>query len=684
MTPFERLHPAVQYHIVNSLGWPALRELQERAVEPVLEGAHCLMIAPTAGGKTEAAVLPVLSRMLQEDWHGISVLYICPIKALLNNLEPRLTMLAELLGRKVSVWHGDVTQSTRNRVERELPDVLLTTPESIEGMFVGSRRSHDRLLGNVRCVVVDELHAFAGDDRGWHLMALLERIRALSQTEPQRIGLSATVGNPETLLHWFAGHCEGVTDLIQVSGTPQPSKLTVDYVGTLENAATVISQLHRGEKRLVFADSRNQVETLAVALRSRGVDVFVSHAALSRDARAQAEAAFAERKNCVIVATSTLELGIDVGDLDRVIQIDAPGSVASFLQRIGRTGRREGATRNTLFLCISELGLLKACAITVLTRTGHVEPVIAPPRPYAILVQQLLASMFASGMQFEPSDLVDALQRVPEFGECFAEEWEKVIAHLLDTDILSVADRHTILGPKGDRQFSGKGLAELCVSFQTPRSLPVFHGSQHLGEVDPLGLPRHEDRAPVIALGGRTWEVRSVNLIKGVIHVAPTDRGGRSRWIGSVPSIPPALAMGLRGVLENPGADIGARLTSRASQKLGEIREDRDYTLDEAAIYNTDGHIEVWTYAGSAYNEWLAGAYRAAGWKVILEDAFCVEVKSCESEAEPTPGRGFPNAPVELRPKEPFAHASMLPEQVNEMVRLRRIIAEAGEAETKE
>jgi ATP-dependent Lhr-like helicase len=176
---FESLHPAVQYHIVNSLRWPGLRPLQEQSVAPILEQHHALLIAPTAGGKTEAAMLPVLSRMLTEEWTGLSVLYICPIKALLNNLEARLSYLAGLLGRSVQLWHGDIGLGEKVKAERELPDILLTTPESLEGILIGSRRDHQRLLSNVRCVVIDELHAFAGDDRGWHLLALLERIQSL-------------------------------------------------------------------------------------------------------------------------------------------------------------------------------------------------------------------------------------------------------------------------------------------------------------------------------------------------------------------------------------------------------------------------------------------------------------------------------------------------------------------------
>lgn len=173
MTPFDRLHPAIQHHIVNSLGWRSLRPLQDAAIEPILAGTNALLLAPTAGGKTEAAVFPLFSRLLSESWKAVSVLYVCPIKALLNNLELRLRQYGELLGRRVGVWHGDVGAGDRGRILKEPPDLLLTTPESLEVMLVSGRTDHGNLFASVRAMVVDEIHAFAGDDRGWHLLAVL-------------------------------------------------------------------------------------------------------------------------------------------------------------------------------------------------------------------------------------------------------------------------------------------------------------------------------------------------------------------------------------------------------------------------------------------------------------------------------------------------------------------------------
>jgi ATP-dependent Lhr-like helicase len=259
-------------------------------------------------------------------------------------------------------------------------------------MLVSSRIDAQCLLGNLQVVVVDEIHAFAGDDRGWHLLSVLERVSRLAGREFQRIGLSATVGNPQALIDWLAGSCHGNRGVyLPADAGTAAADVKLDYVGSLENAAVVISRLHRGEKRLVFVDSRSRAEQLSAELRQLDTTTFVTHSSLSLEQRRQAEEAFASRENCVIVATSALELGVDVGDLDRVIQIDAPPTVASFLQRMGRAGRRAGTTRNCLFLATSDETLVHAAGLIDLFQEGYVEPIVPPAAPYHILAQQLMA-----------------------------------------------------------------------------------------------------------------------------------------------------------------------------------------------------------------------------------------------------------------------------------------------------
>lgn len=384
MTAFERLHPALQHHIVNSLGWGELREVQSLSIDAFLTGANLVILAPTAGGKTESAFFPVISQMLTEGWDGLSVLYVSPIRALLNNQEQRLQKYFSLVGRRAACWHGDTTQGERKRILADPPDCLLTTPESLEAILVSTKINHREFFKSVQAVVIDELHAFAGDDRGWHLLSVFARIRKLADRDLQRIGLSATVGNPAEMLVWLSSGSERQRQVVAPAPVAkQAPDVQLDYVGSLQNAAKVISLLHQGEKRLVFCDSRSRVEQLALLLRERQIDTFVSHSSLGLEERRAAEEAFAQKQNCVIVATSSLELGLDVGDLDRVIQIDAPTTVSSFLQRMGRTGRRAGTRSNCLFLATSDEGLLRAAALLDLWGRGFVEPVHAPPKSEA-------------------------------------------------------------------------------------------------------------------------------------------------------------------------------------------------------------------------------------------------------------------------------------------------------------
>jgi ATP-dependent Lhr-like helicase len=679
VTHIERLHPAVQYHIVNSLGWPRLRPLQEQSLGPILAGHHVLLIAPTAGGKTEAAALPVLSRMLTEDWRGLSVLYICPIKALLNNLESRLSGLAGLLGRSAQLWHGDIGAGAKRQTERELPDILLTTPESLEGILIG-RRDHQRLLGSVRCVVIDELHAFAGDDRGWHLLALLERVRALCTSEPQRIGLSATVGNPAALLDWVAGHCDGERTLVQITAPAADVDLTVDHVGSIENAATLISRLHGGEKRLVFCDSRSRVEELSQELRSRDVDVYVSHAALSLDTRSQAELAFTERQNCVIVATSTLELGLDVGDLDRVIQIDAPATVASFLQRLGRTGRRAGATRNTLFLATHDNGLLEALALVRLFKRGFVEPTVAPERPYHILVQQLLAMLFEHRLELDLSTFQGTLGRVPMFSCMFAESWAEVLAHLRANGYVFVDQGVITLGPTAEKLFKGKGLADLCVSFESPQTFAAMLGGKHLGDVDPTSLAGLKDCEVVLALGGRSWLIVSVDWKSQRVYVQPAKQKGKSRWMGQARGASRALAQEVRALLASDDTPRSL-LTKRSQPKLDELVHDLEWTLTSTPIRGDDGSMEWWTYAGSAANAILAAQAETVGARTMSVDAYSVQLKISDAQIQAAGGwqriTAIPTSAITLAPLN-LKFSQLLPPAVHAEVGLRRVLQRVG------
>jgi ATP-dependent Lhr-like helicase len=624
---FEQLHPALQHHIVNSLGWRELRPFQDDVISPILSGQHLIVLAPTAGGKTEAALFPALSRMLTEGWSGLSVLYICPIKALLNNLDVRLQRYCKLLGRTSELWHGDVKQSARKRIQREPPDCLLTTPESLEVMLVSPNVDARRLLGSLRLVIVDEIHAFAGDDRGWHLLALLERIARLSGRELQRIGLSATVGNPETLLTWLAGSSPGTRSVVRPpKGSETPADVALDYVGSLQNAAVVISRLHRGEKRLVFVDSRSQAEQLGTVLRGLDTTTFVTHSSLSPEQRHEAEEAFGSRDDCVIVATSVLELGIDVGSLDRVIQIDSPRTVSSFLQRMGRTGRRAGTTRNCLFLATKDESLIQAAGLIQLWADGYIEPIVPPPLPYHILSQQLMAlALQESGIGKRA--WFDWVQGVQGFGQSPNVNREHLVDWMLGRQILWDDEGILWLGQQGEETFGRRNFMELFSVFMSPPLFSVLHGRQELGYVDEATFIGKQDGPRVLLLGGRSWLVNHIDWQRRVAFVEATDHQGRSRWKGEGGGLGYRLAQSIQRVLAN---DENAECWSRRAQsQINTVRLDFPW-LDRgtAALNDANGRLCWWTFAGDRGNATLANEIAQLTASQVEHDSFSLTFES--------------------------------------------------------
>ena len=601
MSEFEQLHPALQFHVVNSLGWSTLRPTQLAAIAPIHAGTHCLLLAPTAGGKTEAAVIPVLSRMLTGAWPAASVLYICPIKALLNNLEHRLSHYAGLVGRRVEVWHGDISQSRKNRALRDPPDILLTTPESIEAMLISVRVDRPAWFGNLRAVIVDELHAFAADDRGWHMRSILHRLDQYLQRPLQRIGLSATVSNPAELLAWFAP-C-GARTVVGSAAVSTNADVMIDHVGSLENAATVISRLHRGEKRLVFCDSRSSAEQLSSMLRAKEMRTFVSHASLSVSERKLAEAAFTEEKDCVIVATSTLELGIDVGDLDRVIQIDAPASVSSFLQRMGRTGRRDDARRNCLFLTTNNDAFLLALGITRKWSDAWVEAAVPPAQPWPIVAQQALVLTLERG-ELPSRELVQRLHG--SFPELLAEDLATLVEHLVEMQFLDRAEGVVRVGAQTERAYGRGHYRDLLASFSGSMLLTGRHGASEVGYIDPTVLTGEQDNR-LLLLSGRSWRVTEIEWSKRIVWLTPVPEGGKARWTGGARSLSREVCESIRCVLATGAAPI-VTLSKRAQAALLDLGAELPVSLaTHFVVARSDtAATRTLTFAGSRANRSLA------------------------------------------------------------------------------
>ena len=620
----DRLHPVITHHLVNSLGWRSLRPLQDQAVGPVLDGSDTLLLAPTAGGKTEAAMFPLLTAMDRQRWQGLSVIYVCPLKALLNNLLPRLESYTAWLGRRVALWHGDTTSARRRAILTTPPDVLLTTPESLESMLVSTHVDHRLLFADLCAIVIDEVHAFGGDDRGWHLLAVLERLTRIRGRAIQRIGLSATVGNPAELLHWLQGSSAGTrpgmvvapqaASLADTDGrvrseesktatTTQPAAdadIELDYVGSVANAAKVIATLHRGEKRLVFCDSKQLVEELGAQLRELGVTTYLIHASLSLDERHRAEQAFAEGRDCVIVSTSALELGLDVGDLDRVIQVNAPLTVAAFLQRLGRSGRRPGTLRNCLFLALREEHLLLAAGLLLAWSRGFVEPVAAPPEPRHIVAQQLLALCLQEG----------------RVGMRTWQEWlplpelsvgaQPIASYLVEQGYLDTDDGMLFIGPEAERRFGYRHFMNLMAVFTAPPEFTVLRGRDEIGRTDPSLLADRVEGPRLLLLGGRSWRVTWTDWKRRRCFVEPADSGGRARWLSDgIGGLSYEIARSMRDVLL--GANVPVSVTQRAVGALSELRSDAvgRVRADGMVISRGDSDLRWWTWAGYRVNATL-------------------------------------------------------------------------------
>ena len=638
-TGFDALHPAVQFQIVNHYQWPGLRPVQDLSVAPILRGDNVVILAPTAGGKTEASFFPLVSRALFEGWEGLSILYISPIRALLNNQRDRLETFMGLLGRRAATWHGDVSASDKKRLRDEPPELLLTTPESLEAMLISTKTKKRALFGNLRAVVIDEVHAFAGDDRGWHLLGVLERLARYADHDLQRIGLSATVGNRTEIVDWLS---HGSARPRATVDPPRPANaavpdVQVDWVASLGNAAKVIASLHRGEKRLVFCDSRKQAEELTRELRAREVTTHVTHSSLSADERALTERQFAEGTEGVIVATSALELGIDIGDLDRVIQIDAPWSVASFLQRMGRTGRRAGTRPNQLFLTITDSGLLRAASIVDAWLADEVEPAVAPPFPWHVFAQQVLALVLERPGIIR-ADLVARTSAIREGGGLRDADVHACIDHLITESYLFEDGARLGVGRTGEQKLGHRHFMELMSVFTSPPLFTVMQGPKAIGQVSASTFDAAEEVQQILLLAGRTWRVGTIDWRRSIAYVEPFDAPGRVKFVGSGPGMSRMLAEAHRRVLR--GSQRGAKTWSeRASRAMVDLVAPFDFVPEQGTVVwgEQDGglgdggvlkaELQVYTFAGDAVNRTLARALHSAGFDPPVVDGLRLRVK---------------------------------------------------------
>ena len=334
---FPSLHESLQQVLAQRLDWTELREVQEQACRSsTLQGSDALIIAPTAGGKSEAALIPVMDDLLKNGRPGIACLYISPLKALINDQEERFRTFCTPTSLSVMKWHGDVARGDRSWKDGEPPHFLMITPESLEVLLQEKTLAPD--LRQVRFIIIDELHAFVESERGVHLKVLLDRMDRLTKRKIQRIGLSATTGNPEEILDWLSDGRHDA-ELVSVPSTPREKQFLFVVEPEEHDRIDALVRIVAGKKALVFVNSRSSAEQLGECVCRARSGTFTSTIPRSLlQPEKLAEEAFNSQDGACIICTSTLELGIDIGDLDVVVQVGPPDSVSSFLQRMGRSG----------------------------------------------------------------------------------------------------------------------------------------------------------------------------------------------------------------------------------------------------------------------------------------------------------------------------------------------------------
>jgi ATP-dependent Lhr-like helicase len=643
---FAQFAPRLQEQIVARLGWTSLRPVQELAGQALLAGHNAVVLAPTAGGKTEASMFPTISSLVTDEPRGVGAIYIAPIKALLNNQSERLGLYTEMVGLRRFVWHGDTTDGPRRQFVAEPAEVLMTTPESLEVMLISPRIDAAALFGDLRWVIVDEVHALAGTDRGGHLLSVIERLAAISRHDVQRVGLSATVGNPDAILAWLTGTSARPGTVVDPPKQPARRQIRVLNRGGLEEVAREAATIAAGGKSLFFCQSRATSEAVAEFMRRAGTEVFVHHSAVSREERQLAEERFHHGSDACIVCTSTLELGIDVGDLDRVLQAEAPGTVGSFLQRMGRTGRRPGQVANTTFLCETSEGVLQSIALVELARAGWVESVEVTDRCWPVLIHQLLAlSLAGDGVTVE--DAWNHLSRVHDFAGISREEYDRLIAWLLENDWMRMAAGQIVLGPQAERRFGRRNFMELYAVFSSPQSYAVeTGGGQPLGTLNQDFVDRLVDGVSTFLLSGRAWLVRMIRHDDRRVIVEPAPRGRQPTWGGFLPQfLGFDLCQRIRQVLA--GDEAFAYLDEPAARSLAEERAILGPVLRDGRgdLEIIDGEYRWWTFAGGRINSTLRYALTAiAGdWKVST-DNFTVRMRG-----DALNGEAFDAAMVRLR-----------------------------------
>jgi ATP-dependent helicase Lhr and Lhr-like helicase len=593
---------------VRALGIETFTEPQVRAIPRILAGATVLLVAPTGIGKTEAALLPILHHVLREKPEPTSCLYITPLRALNRDMLRRMTFFAERLGIRVAVRHGDTTPQERAAITRHPPDILITTPETFQILFTGRKlREH---LRSVRWVVIDEIHELASDERGAQLAVGLERLRDLTGREFQRIGLSATVGTPEEVGSFLAGVGrpvevirvripKGLRIRVEMPSPEEGDSEIADRLRVQPGQASALRRCHDlirdHASTLFFVNTRDTAEFLSsrIAAWYQDPGIGVHHGSLSREVRMQAEDAFKAGSLRALVCTSSLELGIDVGRADFVLQYNSPREVSRLVQRIGRSGHGVGEVSDGVILATHEDDVAEACVIARRALAEEVEALVVRRNNRSVLANQLVA-MAVSERFASLEDAYETVRRSWPFRDLKRADFDEVVTQLAALRVLWSRDGR--LGRSSNSLSYFFENISMIPDVKTYRVIDIS-SRRAIGALDEWFVAENAKLGESFIMRGTAW--RFVDFKEDHVLVEPV------REIGDVPSW--------------VGEDIPVPF--EVAQEVGRLRRERDLA---AYPLNDRGSSQFLAYLASVGDAPLATDRRItieAGRDVIIVNA---------------------------------------------------------------
>lgn len=662
-TTYDKLARPVQKWVRHQ-GWRELRDIQARAINYILDQEGDLIVAAsTAGGKTEAAFLPLISQILDapSDLGGFDLLYIGPLKALITDQAGRLEDICRDVELPVVPWHGDIPQSVKSRALKTPRGILLITPESLEALFLRRGLEIPRLFGATRAVVIDELHSVLDSERGIQMRSLLNRLELAVKHPIRRIGLSATLGDMDLARAYLRPDAATNVDLIEAEGGDAELRLQLrSYLAgeedeTARSATDAISahlfQNLRGSDNLIFAGARQLVEIYADRLRELcesehlPQEFYPHHASLSRDHRDFVERRLKDpRKPTTAVCTSTLELGIDIGDVTCVAQIGAPFTVTALRQRLGRSGRREGQpailrqyavearlTSKSSFVDRLRLGLVRSIAMIELLLESWCEPPKRDALHLSTLVHQIL-SVIAELGGASASRLYHVLCREGPFRMVTPKTFTEVLRALGDAENALIEQTEgglLLLGPGGERLVEHYSFYAV---FKTPEEYRLTADGRDLGT-----LPFDNLLSPgmMLIFSGRRWIVQEIHDREKVIMVTPAKAGTPPMFGGDPGDIHDEVIAKMFAILEGEDQPVYLDATSTRMLEEARLNYKRMGFFGNRFISRGEGSAILATRAGTMKTVTLALALRGFGYTVERHDGF-LEVEADE-EAPPLP-----------------------------------------------